>query len=189
MDKIFSEKSSSIFNRSLCESCGSKVQKISIPAVKGNIIKEKTNKKCLEDNNKKIFVIDDNQIIRNSIRKMIEFILKDKQNTEQIDIYTGADGVDLIKFLFPENNIIDTQNILCVIIDENMEYLNGSDAVKILRHLELKNKLPHINVVTVSCHEDTKFVEFICKSGVDLFLSKPVSKNDIANLFKRFGII
>lgn len=78
---------------------------------------------------------------------------------------------------------------MCVFIDENIEYLNGSGKVKILRHLEIKNKLHHINVVTVSCHEDNRFIDFVLNSGVDLFLSKPVSKNDLTNLLKKMNII
>lgn len=198
LDRSFAEKSSSFTKESLGDSSFASfgknpiienINKISNKKLQPEKNASKKSLLDLSETNKKIIVIDDNQIIRNSIKRMLESALTNKPETEKIDICSGTDGIDLIKFIFPDNNIIDTQKVLCVFIDENMEYLNGSDAVKILRHLETKNKLHHINVVSVSCHEDSKFVDFILSSGVDFFLSKPVSKNDITNVLKKLKII
>jgi len=57
--------------------------------------------------------------------------------------------------------------IKCILTDENMEYINGSEAVQILRNLEKKKKIKAITIASVSAFEDEIIKSCLIKAGVD----------------------
>ena len=89
--------------------------------------------------------------------------------------------------------IIDDQvngnMIKCVFTDENMEYISGSEAIKILRNLEIKNKIKQVKILSISCQEDISSVKIMLDSGADLVLGKPFSKALISNSLKDLKIL
>ena len=56
-----------------------------------------------------------------------------KEKQLDYEIIQCTDGMDILKFILDEN-IFD--HIKIIITDENMEYLNGSEAIKIIRMIE-----------------------------------------------------
>jgi len=177
------------FNTSFCNSGIDEACSINKNLKSQNIFKNLLKDKYSLSDNKKIFIIENNRIIKNSIKKLIEIIVDSKGKSDSLDIYTGSDGIDLIKFFFPKNKIIDTQKIACVIIDENMEYLNGSETIKILRYVEKKLKLCHINVVSLNINENLNVNNFQENYCVDHFINKPITKIQIENVLKLCNII
>jgi len=70
-----------------------------------------------------------------------------------------------------------------------MEYINGSEAIKMLRNLEKNNKIKHIKIISISSQEDNASVKMILDAGADLVLGKPISKNLIKNSLTNMKII
>ena len=71
--------------------------------------------------------------------------------------------------------------IKCIITDENMEYFNGSDAIKFIRKLEKVKKFKATQILSLTCHEEKDIVNFIFGSGANMVISKPLSKILIKN--------
>ena len=136
----------------------------------------------LEKNKKeKILIVDDNQIISDSNKKIISSIIFEKKL--DFEIIIGHDGSDIISWIINE----DKRKLLRIIItDENMDFLNGSDAIKFIRDLENRNKIQHIYIICVTCHEDTNIISKIINSGADLVLSKPITKSSIERFIDKF---
>ena len=77
---------------------------------------------------------------------------------------------------------------MVVELDENMEYLNGSETVKILRKLEEKNVINKYNYVSVTAFDDQETKNNIIKSGINSILSKPCTKSSLINVVKKLNI-
>ena len=72
--------------------------------------------------------------------------------------------------------------IKCVFADENMNFLNGSDAVKIIRKMEENNKIPYYHLVSVSGLEDNQSRTLLQNSGFDNIIPKPCSYSEIIKI-------
>ena len=85
---------------------------------------------------KKILIVDDNKFLRDALKSQIQIILTEKKLFNIFELIEGYDGVDILYQIIldrSQNNLIK-----CVITDENMEYFNGSEAVKLIRQLGKK---------------------------------------------------
>jgi CheY-like chemotaxis protein len=98
--------------------------------------------KNIEENslnrNRQILVVDDVETIVNSISKLLNLIMK--ENNIKYDIIKCHDGIDIL------NEVINDQKreqslIDLIITDENMDFVNGTDAISLLRKIEDKKKL------------------------------------------------
>ena len=66
-----------------------------------------------------------------------------------------------------------------------MQYLNGTDVIKILRKLENNGKIQNYNVVSITAFEDNETKERILNSGANSIISKPCTKSDITKILKK----
>ncbi len=81
--------------------------------------------KYLKNKHKKIVLVaDDNEIIRNSIKKLIKNLYKDKN----IKTITLSDGIEIL-YLIMIDQILHN-NIKIIISDEQMTFLNGTEYIK-----------------------------------------------------------
>jgi len=151
--------------------------------------KQKTEK--FNENTHIYIVVDDNLYIRNCLKKLLDIFFKNwKKNNpkEKIDfvIYEGIDGIDALKFVIDPNY---SSRIKGIFIDENMEYLNGSEAIKIIRRLQNLNKISKLfHIATVTAFEDAITKTNILNAGVDDIYQKPINKNHIEDFFRKFPI-
>jgi len=132
----------------------------------------------------KILIVDDNQFIRESFKKickelMIEYKL-------EFNIVEGNDGIDILNYII--TNQIDGL-LKCTFTDENMEYINGTDAIRIIRNLERENKVSKNIIVSMTSYEDEGSKEFIMSAGADFIISKPYSKNQILTTLRKFNVV
>ncbi len=132
-----------------------------------------------------ILIVDDNQIIRKSLKFLLEEIFKKKGIYYRI--LEGSDGIDILK------KVIDDQkfqnSIKCILSDEKMEYFDGSRAISILRELERLNKIKNVNFVSVTSYDDNINKNYIKNSGADFVIQKPCSKSSLMNILENFGLI
>ena len=131
----------------------------------------------INENSFKIVVIDDHKFVRNSVVTLIKNVLNVLQiNNSQI--IEGCDGIELLNIVMNDKN----NQIKYIFTDENMEFLNGSEAVRILRKLENGKKIRKYPIVSITAFDDSETRNNILNSGVDSILSKPCTKNDIRKI-------
>lgn len=144
----------------------------------------KTKKEILKSK-KKILIIDDNYFIRSSLRNILIEI--DRENQQNFEIIEGNDGVEILKEVIEHHRTDSTIDI--VFTEEKMEYLDGSESIKIIRMLEKANRIRKTNFVSVAFFEDQDVNCLLSKVGADCIASKPNTKNQIFNLLNNFGVI
>jgi len=100
---------------------------------------------------------------------------------KNFEILEGADGIDLL-------NIIrrDVEGLIkYVFTDENMEYLNGSEAVQIIRKLEEKRKIKRYPIASITAFDDVDTKNRVINSGVNTIIPKPCTKTDLSKLLNK----
>jgi signal transduction histidine kinase len=122
----------------------------------------------------KIIVVDDNKLVRETTVNTIKSVLFDidYSHYEFIECYDGIDLLPLIKDDYQHK-------IKLIFIDENMNYLNGSDTIKIIRKLEKDKKINNYHVISISAVSDEETTKSFLKLGFDFILPKPCKKNEI----------
>ena len=131
----------------------------------------------IPNNNYNIVVVDDNKFIRESSVNLIKNVLKTLKIND-VDIIEGSDGIDLLNMVRSDKSY----KIKSIFIDENMEYLNGSDAIKIVRKMEDNKKVRVYNLVSITAFEDNESKNRILSSGANSIISKPCTKSDITKI-------
>lgn len=99
------------------------------------------------------------------------------------DVIKGTDGIDILK------SVMDDQcdNLIKIIFtDEHMEFMSGSDAVKILKKLEREGKVKPIDYFSVTCFEDEMTKGNILSAGISDVISKPASDSKIEHILRKF---
>jgi CheY-like chemotaxis protein len=129
-------------------------------------------------NHRKILIVEDEVIMNKSIKNLLEKIIETKNLA--ISVVQCYDGIDLLKEIIDDQkngNFIDL-----IIIDENMEYMNGTQALSILIDLELKNKvkMPYI----ISSTTDILTREKMDLLKIKKVLPKPITRDSMINLLK-----
>jgi signal transduction histidine kinase len=130
-------------------------------------------------NNYCIVVVDDHKFVRLNTINLIKTSLL-SLNINDYTIIEGSDGIDLLNIVRKD----ESGKIKCIFTDENMEFLNGSEAVKIIRKLEEINKIKSNYIVSVTAFDDKATKKNIHDSGVNSILSKPCSKTVISGILK-----
>lgn len=141
------------------------------------------NNDCVEDSRPKIILIDDNEIINNTHKKILESILLER--ICDYDIILGSDGLELIQIALNLDN--DYEKIEFILTDENMDYLKGSEAIKFIRKFEKIKNFKNVKVISLTSYEDNKIFEYIKKNGGDYVLTKPVSKTSLIQALEQIG--
>ena len=99
----------------------------------------------------------------------------------------GYDGVDIIKFIIDDQ--MNNNKIKCVITDENMEFINGSVAIKILKDLEKERKIKPIIFASNTVHDNQEIKDDLRNSGIDYFIPKMCNEKEILSFFSEFSIL
>jgi DNA-binding NarL/FixJ family response regulator len=124
-------------------------------------------------------VVDDHKLVRTNTINLIKKALS-ALNINDCNIIEGSDGIDLLNIVRKDEKC----KIKCILIDENMEYLNGSEAVKIIRKLEQNNKIKSQHIVSITAFDDIGTRKNILDSGVNTILSKPCTKSNIIEILR-----
>jgi len=123
-------------------------------------------------------------MIAKSLKKLAEsYLLK---TNKKYEVIMGYDGKDLINYIIEDQT--NGNMIKCVITDENMEYLDGSVAIKIIRLLERKGVIKPVIIFSSTCHEDEQTIKSILEAGSQLILPKPMQEIDLKRAFRDFNI-
>jgi CheY-like chemotaxis protein len=121
-----------------------------------------------------VLVIDDHKLVRDNTKNLIKGALVTLK-LEDYDILEGNDGIDLLNFVRLDHE----GKIKIIFTDENMEYINGSEAIKIMRKLEENKKMKNYTIASISAFDDIVTKKRILDSGANLVISKPTYKSEI----------
>jgi len=145
------------------------------------LVKSKT-----KDNRNIILIVDDNKDIRNSLKNIVDKVLKKLKMDILYITKEGEDGSFIIR------NIIKDQfkgnKIKCVITDENMEFINGSTAINLLKDLEKKGLIYSITYVSNTSCDDMNTFGYLKKCGIEYFLPKFCNMEKIENFFQETNL-
>lgn len=145
------------------------------------------NSSLINKRKNKILIIDDHKLIRESLVLLIKKVLKNFDRANKFDVIEGCDGVDILSNLIKDQT--KENEIKCVITDENMEYINGSEAISIIRKLEKAKKIKNIVIASVTAFEDGFSKTKIQESGANIVLPKPCSESMMRNFFIDFNLL
>lgn len=108
----------------------------------------------------KVLVIDDEEVIRKTIRQQLDGI-----GFEIIEAEDGEKGIELLNTL---DNPLTVDVIIC---DVRMPKINGIEAVAYFRQ-----EYPSIPIIVLTGYPDVKLATDFLKRGVTEYLTKPVDK-------------
>ena len=131
---------------------------------------------------RQILVVDDCYSIRKPLVKQLLSII----DLSLYEIIEYDDGIDIINHFINESKI-GLNKVDFIFTDENMIYLNGSDAIRLLRNLifsERISKNQTLKIVSTTGFDDINQIEAIKQSGVDYILHKPVKKKELLEVFQ-----
>lgn len=125
-----------------------------------------------------IVVCDDCELIRNSLIKMLRDLTLIKNTYEVITCYDGAEV--LMKLIQDQTN---GNLIKLIMIDENMDYLSGTQTVSIINRLELDGKVKKVFCVSISANDGISDP----KSVYHAIITKPLTKLKLREFFQAFN--
>ena len=170
--------SATLAHRSHCNS-GLNTNNIILETENSNLnvisVNTSANEDC--DEEYEVLVIDDHLLMINSIIFALKQLFTKYQITNY-KIIKGYDGADLIKEITKDQ----TRNkIKLTLIDEDMEFLNGTDAVRTVRKLEEGGKIKK-NCICLTSAVNT--ISPLNEKLFDYFLEKPIKIYELEELFK-----
>lgn len=124
---------------------------------------------------KRILVCDDSPLLRNSLLKNLKGVWSIRSN---FSFTSCSDGIEALLKVIQDQS--EGNRIKILMIDERMEYLNGTQTVKIMRSLILESKIKQILFVSVSANDEAQLDSL---NLYDLILTKPVTKKKLVDLF------
>lgn len=107
----------------------------------------------------KIAIIDDHQLFREGVKRILEF-----EKTFKV-VAEGDDGSEVLQ-------IVEKSRPDVVLMDINMPHVNGIEATK-----EVVDKYPDTKVIILSIHDDENYVTHALKTGASGYLLKEMDSD------------
>ena len=147
---------------------------------------EKGDSVCVKSEKKrKILVVDDNHFVNQATVRVLKNVLKEAG--VNFEIIVGTDGADIVHHVVQDQS--KGNEIKCILTDENMEYINGSEAIRIVRNMESRQRVKFVNIISVTSNEDSNIIQEIMRAGAQTVLNKPLTKSVLARVLKDYNII
>jgi len=142
--------------------------------------------KTIRDNRSLILIVDDNKDIRNSLRNIIDRALIKLKMDVFFATDEGEDGSFIIRKIIKDQ--YRGNMIKLVITDENMEFINGSQAVKILKDFEKDGLIKSVVYACNSSNDDSNTFVYLEKCGIKHFLPKFCDMEKIISFFQQIKL-
>ena len=114
----------------------------------------------------KIIIVDDHQLFREGVKRILDF-----EDTFEV-VAEGDDGIDIVNLY--NNNVPDV-----VLMDINMPGKNGVEATA-----DLVAAYPDAKVIMLSIHDDESYVTHALKSGALGYMLKEMDADEIVEAIK-----
>jgi signal transduction histidine kinase/DNA-binding response OmpR family regulator len=128
---------------------------------------------------KKVLVAEDNQVNQ----MVIEGLLR----MEGIDIMVANNGREAVELYVKQNNQnLQSTPFDLILMDCEMPELDGYSATREIRGLESKDPEKHVAIVALTAHAMAEHREHALKAGMDDHLSKPLKRQELEDILKRY---
>ncbi|TKC17018.1 response regulator [Robertmurraya kyonggiensis] len=114
----------------------------------------------------KIVIIDDHQLFREGVKRILDF-----ESSFEV-VAEGDDGSEAV-------NLVEQYNPDVVIMDINMPTVNGVEATR-----QLIEKFPESKVIILSIHDDENYVQHALKTGATGYLLKEMDADALIEAVK-----
>lgn len=114
----------------------------------------------------KIMIVDDEQIVRDGIKFMIDKEFKDEVSIVAM-AKSGREAIELYDETRPQ----------IVLMDIQMPGINGIDAIK-----EIKSISKQVKFVIISAYEQFEYAKSAVELGVDEYILKPINKSNFTQV-------
>jgi CheY-like chemotaxis protein len=126
-----------------------------------------------------IIVVDDEVVIRKStIRMLLKYC---DENGKDLNILEAGDGIECLSLYYKCYK--DGINVVMIISDQTMNFLNGSDTARILHNLNSEKGLSDIPFYILTAYEG-----FTLGSGIIGTYTKPLIKKNIEDIFSKSNV-
>ena len=119
----------------------------------------------------RILIVDNDINYRKSSFEIISKYFKKRLNYK-LDYIEASDGIECLSEVY--KNTLENKKINCIVMDENMRFLNGSKCSKILYKLSKKNCFQKIPIFVLTSNELTSIRIKFNQNIVDKIFSKPL---------------
>jgi CheY-like chemotaxis protein len=164
------------------------------PKSRGMIEKKRSQFKNLT-NKKIILIADDFKDIRKSVKKLVTSIIQESnakihKTEKQYEVVDCSDGAELLYFIYNSLFVEDNNNqIVCIITDEMMNFINGSEAIKIIKKVIAEKNLDPIPIFFSTAFLDLDNISTINALNPTKILNKPLQKVKLIEAFRECKII
>lgn len=131
-------------------------------------------------------ICDDDNLILKAEKKLIESICKEYK--KEVFIQTASNGLECVYKVF-DDFINKEISYSILLIDENMTYMNGTDATKIIRKLQSEKTLNNFYIYSVTAHDDEESLSKIMSYGCDGTVNKPLTKRALISLLNKANLL
>ena len=122
-------------------------------------------------------IVDDEFLIRNAMKRLITTQLKDNPNLE-INIIEANDGIECIFAMYLAN--LNKIKINFIITDENMNYINGTNASEIIKNIIKNGKFGDVPIFMSTAN--LKNLTVAKPDIIKKVFSKPMDKKSMHEL-------
>jgi len=129
----------------------------------------------------KIILVDDEFLIRNSVRRVITKHCESLKENIDLTIIDANDGIECLIALYIANK--NQIGITTIISDENMAYMNGSASSKIIQDVIINGKFEDIPMFISTAVTNNDYKGNYSKMVKQIF-PKPIDKRCIKDIFK-----
>ena len=117
----------------------------------------------------RIFIVDDHEIIREGLKKIL------KEESDILVVGEAQDGDDALRKI---------RNINCdiILLDMNMPGRSGIDLIS-----DLKGIKPHVHILVLSIHPEDKFALRTLKAGASGYLCKDTALDELVIAIRKIS--
>ena len=134
------------------------------------IVDESSYKEPIKMSDKAILVVDDSNIIRNFILKILD---------DSFDVISATDGKEAIDILESEEK---RKNIKAVLLDLNMPNVNGFEVLDYYKNKDLFRSIPMSIITGV---DDKESIDKAFKYPIVDILLKPFNERDVKKILEK----
>ena len=125
---------------------------------------------------KRILLIDDEPLIRKTLKKHLTNIYKNSVNETNLVCEEASNCFEAIDILY--KNFINNVKFDIIIIDEFMPFMKGSSFIKLFKQLQHESNFYEIKIISYTAFDSEEKKKLIFSSGADQIINKPISYND-----------
>ena len=119
----------------------------------------------------RILIVDDSELVLAMARDALE--------EAGYEVFTATNGIEANSYIFSKNKPD------LIILDVMLPMLDGNKKAKLLREKEFSK---HIPILLISSKSEEELTRLTAEAGVDGYIRKPFTTNEIVNRVKDFLI-